>query len=259
MGEPVVDDGRDQQGAAAEGVPDAGSHHLLVLGVPHAHDQHEDGADTGLDDAEEEAVGEDAGVAGAGRGGEHDDGPHDGEGRAHALGVEALGQQGARVHAGDVTEVEDERHPGVRVALRQAKIRAQAEDGGLAEQALIVVLDGIGEAQHRHQTPVDLAQQPPVRLRVDRDRHLLRGAGIVIGAVVILLCAWGRNGVLDRRHAAPISTARRQCSGEELLRLETRQEGGNQRYRDQMDGEVHFIACILLEAPGQWSGSSRIP
>ncbi len=49
----------------------------LGLGVPHPNDEHEDRADTGFNNTEEEAVSQDARVCLAGRRGEHDDRPDD--------------------------------------------------------------------------------------------------------------------------------------------------------------------------------------
>ncbi len=119
--------------------------------------------------------------------------------------MEALGEQGARVHAGDMTEIKDQGNPAERIALGEPQIGFQSKDGCLAEEALVVVLNGIGEAEHRHKAPVDLAKQLSVGLGIDDHRFSL-GDDLVIlvagvaAALVLLVDHSDGRGVLYRCH-----------------------------------------------------------
>jgi hypothetical protein len=50
-----------------------------------------------------------------------------------------------RITACHITKVEDQRHPRVSQSIFKAEIIPQSEDGGLAQERFVVVLESVGE------------------------------------------------------------------------------------------------------------------
>jgi hypothetical protein len=58
-----------------------------------------------------------------------------------------LGEERGGISAGDISKVEDKGDPRVSDASGEFQVLSQTEDGGLAEDGLVVVLQGVGEAE----------------------------------------------------------------------------------------------------------------
>ncbi len=165
----VIKQAADQSSAGVAKEPGRMPERLLGLFIKHGHDDGESRGDGRFSDAEEEACDEEAsGIVTDGR--EHEDGsPH------QTLSQESVGdilrtvksrhshghgdglayppanhQDGRRVRRGEVAKVVYAAGPGILLA-REAKVFAEAHDGGGTESRLVKVLEKVADSHDGQQ------------------------------------------------------------------------------------------------------------
>ncbi|KAJ0165013.1 hypothetical protein CTA2_12598 [Colletotrichum tanaceti] len=168
LAEAVGDGGGEDGGQAVGAVPAGDAHGLLGAAVPLGGDDGEEGQAAGLEEAEEEAGGEQAGVVVAGGHADLGDAPAEDEAR-HEEAVRHLddepGREGLPGELGDGGDGADH---GVLVA-REVAVLAEAEDGAVPEDRLVEDLEEVDPDEDREDALVRLAADAFVL-----ERHVIR-------------------------------------------------------------------------------------